>query len=68
MLNPVVIPELVVQPPRNRASQSERHCEARKGNRRRDAPVADEKTHVGLEADHEEVQYETEVGDEVEVD
>lgn len=68
MLNPIVIPELVVQPPRNGATQPERQREARKGNSGRDAPVAEEEAHVGLEADHEEVQDEAEVGDEIEVD
>ena len=68
MLNPVIIPKLVVQPPRNSASQPKRQCQARKGHRRRDAPVADEEAHVGLEADHEEVQHQTEVCNEIEVD
>lgn len=68
MLNPVVIPKLVVQAPRDSATQAKRQGEARKGNSGRDAPVAEEETHVRLEADHEEVQDEAEVGDKVEVD
>lgn len=68
VLDTVFITELVVQAPRDGTSKPERHRQAREGHRCRDTPIAHQEAHVGLQADHEEVQHETKICDEVEVD
>lgn len=63
-----VVSEGMVHTPCKSAAKPKGERQSSKGDRGRGSPIANQKVDIRFEANEEEVQDKTEVGDEVEVD
>jgi hypothetical protein len=57
----------MIQSPSNSTSETKRQRHASQRHAQRDPPIAREETHVDFQADEEQKQDQTEIGDEVEI-